>query len=785
MAFSKNRRLAQIISDINGNISVQGITVPTQSASDNDTSAASTAFVHAHVNALVDSAPGTLNTLNELAAALNDEANFGSTITTAVNAKLPLAGGTLTGALTTNGVINTGTSHNFAINTPNSLRINIDSNNSATDQVFVIGKNQTAVDASNDVLLKVGEDGNVFVRGCSNITTTAGNTNLQVLTTNSQGANLGGSIGMGGVYNATNQITFAEIHGKKTNSTAANLHGYMSFVTRGDNIAERMRIDSLGKVGIGTDSPTAILDVRRGDASGKIAEFHNNSGFGIDIGTDSDSVGYISSGYTQAFVFKTDAGSGQVERMRIDSAGDINLVKAGTAQANLNFTTDGSLDYARMTGGKSGSGVGDLRFFTYSGGIAERMRIDSLGNVGIGATSPSKALHLKRTSGWATMRLEGASDSGGELEFYKGSTKAGGIFFNNSDDLNIRCGNTERMRITSAGAVLIGQTSQTGYTFAQQLVVGGGTGNNNQGITIQSAQNSQGNLAFNRDNGTTAYGRISYQHGTNYMAFMTNNAERMRIDTNGKVGIGVTDASNAKLVINGGVGGASDHPMIDFDGYGSRVDGASQSINFRMGRTGQATDQGAQIRSVFQGGGATAGQTAIGFEFRPINGNVVGTTVRFSGTGQRIQFWSDELPHSNNPITNQAFVIGPSSSGAITSGLTNSTVLLNRGGELYAIDSSHNNTQITPHNWGLISSGPSEELAWTYYSQRPNPNNNEEIQTINVDMAKVIRKVEDLVGEKLIYTENSDKDSHTFKNVIADIQTALANLTTRIETLEG
>ncbi len=100
MAYSKARRLAEIVSDTSGNLSVEGIIVPTQSNSDNDTSAASTAFVHAHVNALVDSAPGTLNTLNELAAALNDQDNFGSTITTAVNAKLPLAGGTLTGHLT-------------------------------------------------------------------------------------------------------------------------------------------------------------------------------------------------------------------------------------------------------------------------------------------------------------------------------------------------------------------------------------------------------------------------------------------------------------------------------------------------------------------------------------------------------------------------------------------------------------------------------------------------------------------------------------------------------------
>ena len=82
---------------------------------------------------------------------------------TYIAAKLPLAGGTLTGGVTTNGVINTGTSHNFAINTPNSLRINIDSNDSATDQVFVIGHNQTAVDNTNSALMTILESGDVGI----------------------------------------------------------------------------------------------------------------------------------------------------------------------------------------------------------------------------------------------------------------------------------------------------------------------------------------------------------------------------------------------------------------------------------------------------------------------------------------------------------------------------------------------------------------------------------------------------------------------------------------------
>ena len=53
----------------------------------------------ARVALIVDSAPGTLNTLNELAAALGDDANFSTTVTNSIATKLPLAGGTLTGPL--------------------------------------------------------------------------------------------------------------------------------------------------------------------------------------------------------------------------------------------------------------------------------------------------------------------------------------------------------------------------------------------------------------------------------------------------------------------------------------------------------------------------------------------------------------------------------------------------------------------------------------------------------------------------------------------------------------
>jgi hypothetical protein len=59
-----------------------------------------TARIASAVSALVDSSPSTLNTLNELAAALNDDPSFATTISTSIGTKLSKAGDTMTGDLT-------------------------------------------------------------------------------------------------------------------------------------------------------------------------------------------------------------------------------------------------------------------------------------------------------------------------------------------------------------------------------------------------------------------------------------------------------------------------------------------------------------------------------------------------------------------------------------------------------------------------------------------------------------------------------------------------------------
>jgi hypothetical protein len=75
-------------------------TAPTAAGGTNTTQLATTAFVRAEVAALVAGSPGLLDTLDELAAALGDDPNFATTITTALAGKQPLEA-TLTGIAAT------------------------------------------------------------------------------------------------------------------------------------------------------------------------------------------------------------------------------------------------------------------------------------------------------------------------------------------------------------------------------------------------------------------------------------------------------------------------------------------------------------------------------------------------------------------------------------------------------------------------------------------------------------------------------------------------------------
>ena len=231
-------------------------------------------------------------------------------------------------------------------------------------------------------------------------------------------------------------------------------------------------------------------------------------------------------------------------------------------------------------------------------------RILGNGNVGIGTSSPYHTFDVfgaviangaAKSNGLFFDTTSATTGTGGGIALGGYSNGTGGAIYHFGNIQGIKenstAGNyasamlfstrangatpTERMRIDSSGDVLIGQTSQTGYAFAQKLVVG--DGDDNDGITIQSGATHQGNLAFNHSDGTTAHGRISYQHQTNYMQFFVNNDEKMRINSSGKVGISTTASLSG-----------SDYGMLTIKKTGSNIFGDS-AITINSADTNQST----------------------------------------------------------------------------------------------------------------------------------------------------------------------------------------------------
>jgi hypothetical protein len=88
---------------------------PTAAANTNTTQIATTAYVQTELTDLIGGAPGTLDTLNELAAAINDDASYASTLTTALGTKQAIADCVSTN--TANKVVKRDASGNFSAGT--------------------------------------------------------------------------------------------------------------------------------------------------------------------------------------------------------------------------------------------------------------------------------------------------------------------------------------------------------------------------------------------------------------------------------------------------------------------------------------------------------------------------------------------------------------------------------------------------------------------------------------------------------------------------------------------
>ena len=281
---------------------------------------------------------------------------------------------------------------------------------------------------------------------------------------------------------------------------------------------ERMRIDSTGKVGIGVSSPIFKTDILSGTA---------NTGANVNNPGDLSVTGSnksLTTGGANVFVSSNSA-------MAADTGGTL----AFTGRSTTSSTS--SLVWANMKGAKenavSTNANGYLAFAVSNhnaGGLAERMRIDSAGRVGIG-TSPSNfgtnfnALQVHSQSGGnAYLALTNAT-TGNDASNHGFNIIATG---NNATLLNREAGfinfstsDLERMRIDSAGRVGIGTD---GSQSAERLQVRTSNDIQNQGYAIAcqtSTTNTSYQMRFINPNGavgsiTTASTATSFNTSSDY-----------------------------------------------------------------------------------------------------------------------------------------------------------------------------------------------------------------------------------------------------------------------------
>tara|TARA_R100000951_G_scaffold109269_1_gene106173 strand:+ start:1339 stop:2745 length:1407 start_codon:yes stop_codon:yes gene_type:complete len=155
-------------------------TAPTAAANTNTTQIATTAYVQTEITDLIGGAPGALDTLNELAEAIDDDASYASTITAALGGKSPTAGNT---SLTTVGTIGTGTWQGSAIN--QTYITGLAGNNTGDEPDANTTTKGIAERATVDEA-KAGTDGTRFVTpagiAARTYTTTVGGTTSQEIT---------------------------------------------------------------------------------------------------------------------------------------------------------------------------------------------------------------------------------------------------------------------------------------------------------------------------------------------------------------------------------------------------------------------------------------------------------------------------------------------------------------------------------------------------------------------------------------------------------------------------
>ena len=367
------------------------------------------------------------------------------------------------------------------------------------------------------------ENGLVQVHGSKSLVAGIPQGLLQVSDTDSQAQGVGGGINFTGKYldNGTH-TSFASIEAYKENSTSGNYGASLLFKTRenGGSQEERMRITSVGNVGIGV-TPTARLELDNPSAFTNMIEYGNvtwnqNTGHGL-VAVNRGSDGYvqlqITSGAADADVFSvrysgTGANlmhnmlsngnalhEGQVNAGRAtayDTQG--NLIVYGSGQNSLILQTpDNSLDRGiafRNSGGAyigniyltdRGSNVADLVFGVAGGtqtdvtNVNERMRITKEGVVLVNTTAAfsSGKLDVRSATANTTEVIGVKNDNSGSynvmMKFYVQSNAVGRIDWDNTGSsmgfVNLSDARLKTVTGTAKGLSFINRLEPKTYNF--------------------------------------------------------------------------------------------------------------------------------------------------------------------------------------------------------------------------------------------------------------------------------------------------------------------------------
>ena len=349
-------------------------------------------------------------------------------------------------------------------------------------------------------------------------------------------------------------------------SSETNNPGNIDFYTgRSDlgTLTQKMTILGSGNVGIGTASPSVLLDARLSGTTGKIAEFHNSVGYGIDINVESDGgVNTISSATNQSLAFSTSA----TERMRVAINGRIGIgTNTPVALLHLKQAAGANIRFENGTTNRVctvGEGVGTNDVFSFRGNSYRSTDtlsvVFSTDRVGIGIITPNEKLQV---AGNIHAYAPSGIDAGLFASTAAGNTTAAvrssGISHFNGGNVGIGTSSPSRKLVVAQSNV----TEPSGIDANTGILIKNNTWS---GIQIISTEATGGFITFG-DNAAGFAGRIQYLHATNAMVFETAASERMRIDSSGNVGIGGT-SSGAKLEIIGG-------------GYNSIRIGSNQTAN--------------------------------------------------------------------------------------------------------------------------------------------------------------------------------------------------------------